>query len=39
MELVNLLAFMAKWFNFDEYKPGGLNDMYAVASWNFGTIS
>jgi hypothetical protein len=35
----NLLALTAKGVNFDEFKPGGLHEKHAVATWNLRTIS
>jgi hypothetical protein len=32
-------GLQSKRFNFDEFKPGGLHEKHAVATWKVGTIS
>jgi hypothetical protein len=33
------VALSAGELNFDKFKPGGLHEKHAVATWNLGTIS
>jgi hypothetical protein len=35
----NSMAFAVEGFNSDEFKPGGLHETRAGATWNLGTIS
>jgi hypothetical protein len=38
LEEVILVALRVMGLNFDNFKPGGLHEKYAIATWNFGTV-